>query len=421
MFASDINQKVIDKARAAIYPESIASDVSPERLRRFFSRVDSGYQVVKSIREMCVFAKHDLTRDPPFSKLDFISLRNVLIYLGPLLQRRVMPLMHFALRPGSFLMLGESESVGSFSDLFSLIDKKSKIYVHLGGPVSVPTWPPPRETRSVISVEPAPSPVEFDPSKEADRIVLDSFAPVGVIVDADLQIRRFRGHTGPYLEPVPGRVNFDLLRMAREGLAGELSGALARREEERDRHSQAGGPHSSRWPRGQVGVDVIPIKSPTGEPSFLVLFRDMPQEDRVEPGEESARSSGPGEESSERTLDLERELGEMREYARAALEDKESANEELRSANEELQSTNEELQSVNEELETASEEVQSANQELRTLNEELHAVNDQLAGLNEAVDEQERGAKRSQCRPRWPGDRTQERKRLRPGSHRYRA
>ncbi len=148
IFASDINQQVIDKARLAIYPESIVSDVSPERLERFFSRVDTGYQIVKSIRETCVFAKHDLTRDPPFSKLDLISLRNVLIYLGPLLQRRVMPLLHFALRPGGFLMLGESESVGGFTDLFSLVDKKSKIYAaRSGGFAPIPPSPSPRAGR----------------------------------------------------------------------------------------------------------------------------------------------------------------------------------------------------------------------------------------------------------------------------------
>ena len=148
---------MIDRARSAIYPETIAADVSPERLERFFSRLDSGYQIVKSIRETCVFAKHDLTRDPPFSRLDLISLRNVLIYLGPLLQRRVMPLLHFALRPGGFLMLGESESVGGFTDLFSLVDKKGKIYAASSTSVS-PSYRPPRLFRRVKRPpRPAPS------------------------------------------------------------------------------------------------------------------------------------------------------------------------------------------------------------------------------------------------------------------------
>jgi two-component system CheB/CheR fusion protein len=227
IFASDINQQMVDKARTAIYPESIASDVSPERLERFFSRIDAGYQVAKGIRETCVFAKHDLTRDPPFSKLDLISLRNVLIYLGPLLQRRVIPLMHFALRAGGFLMLGESESIGGFTDLFSLVDKKGKIYARQSTDgVREPAFTFLPAGEEVAIATSAPTVAESDVSDEADRIVLDGYAPAGVIVDADWQIRRFRGRTGLYLEPRPGRVSFDLLHMAREGLAGELMGAL---------------------------------------------------------------------------------------------------------------------------------------------------------------------------------------------------
>jgi two-component system CheB/CheR fusion protein len=386
IFASDINQQVIDRARAAFYPETIAADVTSERLDRFFSRVDGGYQIVKSIRETCVFAKHDLTRDPPFSRMDLISLRNVLIYLGPLLQRRVMPLLHFALRPGGFLMLGESESVGGFTDLFSLLDKKGKIFVaRSAGQVFVPPSPSLPAVRLTASPGLVPSPAQFDASQEADRIVLGSYAPVGVVVDADLQIRQFRGHTGPYLEPGPGRVSFDLLHMAREGLSGELSSAL------RQVKKGALGVHRQgirilRDDRvAAVGFDVEPITSPSGEASFLVLFYDMPPADTAAPDGDLGRLPESTHNASGRIADLDQQVAELREYARAALEDKESANEELRSANEELQSANEELQSVNEELETASEEVQSANEELRTLNEELHAANSQLAELNEEL------------------------------------
>jgi two-component system CheB/CheR fusion protein len=383
VFASDINQQVIDKARLAIYPESITADVTPERLARFFSRVDAGFQIDKGLRDICVFAKHDLTRDPPYSKLDLISLRNVLIYLGPLLQRRVMPLMHFALRPAGFLVLGESESIGGSTDLFSLVDKKAKIYRARPGDLGpVPLSLPPRPNKDAPTAPPTAPAVDFDPSTEADRIVLDGYAPAGVIVDADLQIRRFRGHTGAYLEPGPGRVSYDLLRMAREGLAGELKSALG--------EARRGGTTVRR--RGVrilrdarvavVGFDVIPMGSPSGEDSFLVLFHDL-----VSGGAalSATRPVAAADEVSTLTTELEQELSEMREYARAALEDRESANEELRSANEELLSTNEELQSVNEELETASEEVQSANEELRTLNEELQTVNNRLADLNEQL------------------------------------
>jgi two-component system, chemotaxis family, CheB/CheR fusion protein len=385
IFASDINKQVIDKARLAIYPDSVASEVSPERLSRFFSRVDGGYRIIKEVRETCVFAEHDLTRDPPFSKLDLVSLRNVLIYLGPLLQRRVMPVLHFALRQGGFLMLGESESVGGFTDLFEVVDKKGKIYRRSEGVALIPPSPS-AAARGATAAKPDVGRSAFDPSAEADRIVLDSYAPVGVIVDDDLQIRRFRGRTGPYLEPGSGRVSFDLLRMARDGLAGELSSAI--------REAKKGGsPVHRRGVRvlrdtqvATVGFEVMPMKSPAGEPSFLVLFHDEPAAGREEaPSVEPGLSPESAEELSERCLEMERELGEMREYARAVLEDRESANEELRSANEEMQSTNEELQSVNEELETASEEVKSANEELRTLNEELLALNGQLAALNKEL------------------------------------
>jgi chemotaxis methyl-accepting protein methylase/serine phosphatase RsbU (regulator of sigma subunit)/PAS domain-containing protein len=382
IFASDINQQVIDKARLAVYPESIASDVSPERLERFFSRVDAGYQIIKSIREMCVFAKHDLTRDPPFSRLDLISLRNVLIYLGPLLQRRVIPLLHFALRPGGFLLLGESESVGGATDLFSIVDKKAKVYAARSGTFA-PIPPSPASRAGAGTAAPAPKPPvhDFDSSKEADQIVLEGYAPAGVIVDADLQVRRFRGHTGPYLEPGPGRVSYDLLRMAREGLAGELRSALG----EAKKGEAAVHRRGIRILRdGRVviaGFDVIPIGSPSGEASFLVLFHDLPQTVAAH-GAPSVRPLAGADELSAQISESERELAEMRDYARSVLEDRESANEELRSANEELLSANEELQSVNEELETASEEVQSANEELRTLNEELHGVNNQLGKLN---------------------------------------
>jgi two-component system, chemotaxis family, CheB/CheR fusion protein len=386
VFASDINQQVIDKARRAIYPESSMSGVSPERLERFFSRVDAGYQVVKSIREACVFARHDLTRDPPFSRLDLISLRNVLIYLGPLLQRRVMPLLHFALRPGGFLMLGESESVGGFIDLFSLVDRKGKIYtVRPGGVAFVPPSPFRPAGEGVDTPSPVPQPVDFDPSTEADRIVLGSYAPVGVIVDADLQIRRFRGRTGPYLEPGPGRVSFDLLRMARGGLAGELSGALREATKDGIAVHRKGVRILRDDHVALVDFDVIPMRSPTGEPSFLVLFQDVPWVDKEAPSERPAGLPGAAGDPPRQIAELGQELSEMRAYVRAVLEDKEAANEELRSSNEELQSTNEELQSVNEELETASEELQSANEELRSLNEELRTVNDQLAALNEEL------------------------------------
>jgi chemotaxis methyl-accepting protein methylase/serine phosphatase RsbU (regulator of sigma subunit) len=393
VFASDINQQVIDKARTGIYPQSITEDVSQERLSHFFQRVKGGYQITKEVRETCVFAKHDLSRDPPFSRIDLISLRNVLIYLGPTLQRRIMPLLHFALRPEGFLLLGDSESIGGFTDLFSAAHKKVRIYARRDRPVSVvpPIPPPARHSRGTVRAFPA---AEFDFSKEAERILLEDYTPVGVVVDADLTVRQLRGRLGAYLELRPGRASLDLLDLAHKGLALELGNAL--REAKR-----LGLPvhrNNVRILRDKsvvaVGFHVVPMQSPVGEMSFLVLFHDTPPAGSAQPAAEILHSPEDSGDAA-RNGDLELQMSELREYARAALEDKESANEELRSANEELQSTNEELQStneelqsVNEELEASSEEVQSANEELRTLNDELQSVNDRLEMANKERSEQ---------------------------------
>ena len=387
VFATDISQPSIDTARLGVYPEGIAADVSAERLGRYFKAVEGGYRVSEEIRESCVFARHDLTRDPPFSRLDLISLRNVLIYLGPLLQRRVLPSLHFALRPGGFLLLGEAESVNGFTDLFSSLDKKAKIFTRREASPLIPPAPKPATPQSAAATSPAPvPPAPFDLAREVERVLLESYAPAGVIVDADLQIREYRGNVEPYLRFTPGRASFDLVRMARNGLAGELRTAL----KEAGTH---GAPVHRRGIRllrddqvSAVGFDVLPIKSPSGETVFLVLFLDMSSDEETRSARRPHRGPEPALAPPGGVEALERELSEMREYARAVLEDKESANEELRSANEELQSANEELQSVNEELETTSEEVQSANEELRTVNEELVSANEQRSKANEDLE-----------------------------------
>ncbi len=230
IFATDISEVAIEKARAGIFIENIALDVSPERLRRFFVKLESGYQISKTFRDICVFAKQNVVKDPPFSKLDLISCRNVLIYLGPVLQKKVMPILHYALKPDGLLVLGSSETIGGFADLFSLIEKKHKVYakkmtalrpafdfsnsdyqiekVHFGKATSA------RETAS------------FDVQKEADQIVMSRYVPAGVIINDDMEILQFRGRTGYYLEPAPGEASLNLLHMAREGLTFDLRTAI---------------------------------------------------------------------------------------------------------------------------------------------------------------------------------------------------
>jgi two-component system CheB/CheR fusion protein len=232
VFATDINEPAIDKARAGLYPAGIAADVSAARLRRFFAPHNGGFQVSESVRDLCVFARQDVAKDPPFSKVDLISCRNLLIYLGPALQKRVNPTFHYALKPDGLLLLGGSETIGGSADLFALADRRHKLYVRKQAAHRMELELP-RHGRPAERTEPGQmaalaltSATGFDYQKEADRIVLGKFTPPGVVVNEHLDILQFRGHTGPYLEPASGAASLNLLKMAREGLLLELRGAI---------------------------------------------------------------------------------------------------------------------------------------------------------------------------------------------------
>ena len=392
IFATDILDGAIHKARAGRYPESIAPALSAERLERFFVRMDGGYQVNKSIREMCVFAKHDLTRDPPFSNLDVISCRNVLIYLGNELQRRAMAVFHYALQPAGFLLLGKSEAIGRFPDLFASVDRKYKIYSKKQGSTRlVLGLAPANHGLNKIDISRGKDDSGFDARKEADRLVLSKYAPAGVIVNDRLEIIDFRGRTGLFLEHLPGDANLGLLKMAREGIQMALRMALQEAKKQ-------GGPVRKEGLRikldGQLkkaNLEVIPLKAPhPGEGCFLILFEDAVA--RLQGQPESRALAPAGGKGKQRQTEkergnaegarLEQELEATRKHLQSIIEEHEAANEELRAANEEVLSGNEELQSINEELETAKEELQSTNEELTTLNDELQNRNlalDQLS------------------------------------------
>ena len=382
VFGTDISEIALDKARAGIYPASIAHDIPPDRMRRFFTKVNSSYQINKRIREMCIFAKQNLTRDPPFSKLDLISCRNVLIYLGPVLQKRVLRMFHYGLKPNGFLLLGSAESIGSHSDLFTIEDKGTKIYLRRNTAVRALNLDmTPRAAEAEESEAPAPTEswTETELLREADRIVLGKYAPVGVVVDDDFYVVQFRGRTSLYLEPSPGMASFNVLKMAREGLSVELGNALqkARREKAPIRHE------GLRIRRGSsfVGLnfEVIPFKKVAGrDRRYLVLFEEAPP-DTTPPAEKKSGKRPTATAVERENAQLRQELVATREYLQLLIEEHESSNEELRAANEEIQSSNEELQSTNEELETAKEELQSTNEELNTVNEELQTRNAQLA------------------------------------------
>ena len=382
IFGTDVSDAAVDKARAGIYPENIAADVTPERLRRFFTKIEGSYRVSKSVRDCCVFARQNLTKDPPFSKLDLISCRNVLIYLGSMLQRKVMTIFHYALRSDGFLLLGASETIGTFSDLFNVIDRKHRIYRKR----SVATRPQvdfqapsvrPRVERHRPAEEESAAPTNI--FREADRVLLGRFSPAGVLINDSMEILQFRGRTSAFLEPAPGAASFNLLKMAREGLLAELRAAIhtARKKGTPTRRERIA--VSNNGKSIIANIEVIPFITPLKERFHLVMFEEaLP--DAPEPARKKGTKARPGDD--QKVQRLKRELEGTREYLQSIIEEQEAMNEELRSANEEIQSSNEELQSTNEELETAKEELQSSNEELTTLNEELENRNEELAQVN---------------------------------------
>ncbi|HXO20029.1 MAG TPA: chemotaxis protein CheB [Thermoanaerobaculia bacterium] len=393
IFATDLNGVAIAKARAGVYPKSIAQNVSPERLRRFFAEVDGSYRVAKSIRDMCVFAQHNVLADPPFSQMDLISCRNLLIYLEPVLQQRVLPLLHYALKPAGFLLLGNSETIGSFRDLFEAEDARHKIYAkkpaHPQVALGRAAWLyRDRAAAAAVSGGGQSAAHGAEVQREADRILLARYVPPAVLVDADLEILQFRGDTAPYLAPSPGKASLNLLRMAREGLQAALRAAIARARKEKGAVREEGLRLALDGGIRTIDLEVVPVQGAvTGDGGFLILFEEPgSRRPAAAAGKKRAarRRTAAGAEADLQELDrLKQELAAGREYQQSVIEQQEAANEELQSANEEVQSANEELQSVNEELETSQEEIQSSNEELATVNDELQNRNVQLGQLND--------------------------------------
>ena len=387
IFATDVSDVSIEHARSGAYPVSIAADVSSDRLKRFFTKSDGGYRVVKPLRDMCVFAKHDLIRDPPFSRLDFIACRNVLIYLDMALQKRLISVFHYALRNRGFLMLGPAETPGQ-QGAFAVVDKKWRLFRKQPAEMSLPFAVPTDMHASALPPTTAGRPRFQADGKsvqdEATRLILDRYGPPGVVVDSNLQIIQFRGHTGPYLEAAAGEPNLNVLKMARGGLLYPLRSALrqAKRRARVARKTRVSVQRNGDWV--EISLEVVPLTTSRGE-HYLILFDDSESgrpaaKGRKKAGAAPARQSV--RDSDGRLSDLRRELAASREYLQSIIQELEAANEELQSANEEILSSNEELQSTNEELDTAKEELQSTNEELNTVNDELHSRNEELTRVN---------------------------------------
>ncbi|HEY3153139.1 MAG TPA: CheR family methyltransferase [Candidatus Binatia bacterium] len=400
VFATDLNETLLDKARHGLYAKSLAQDISRERLRRFFVEEEAGYRVVKPLREMVVFARQNLISDPPFSRLDLISCRNLLIYFEPSLQKKALPIFHYALKPEGFLFLGASESIGSFTNLFEPADKKHKIYFKKAAPIQALHLPVKKERGE----QPSPGPrvllprgngraelpeglrSELNAQREADRVTVNQFAPPGVLINAELQILQFRGPTSAYLQPPTGKASFDVLKMAREGLMLPLRGAINKAKKENKTARTENVRVNQNGKTRKVNLEVIPLKN-LRERCFLIVFEDAekagrPSEESVEPRGGLRTRPASKKAESRRINALEAELSETRDYLQSIQEQHEAANEELQASNEEVQSANEELQSINEELETSKEELESANEELTTVNEEMANRNTELSRLN---------------------------------------
>jgi two-component system, chemotaxis family, CheB/CheR fusion protein len=388
IFATDVSDDIVQKARVALYSESIAADISAERLRRHFQKVHGGYLVNKNLRDMCVFAKHDLAKDPPFSRVDLISCRNVMIYMGHVLQKKIIPGFHYALNEGGILFLGSSETIGTFSDLFDTLDRKHKIYTKKAASTSHHPVFQRYESADTARVEPQATPSAIELRRIADQLLLTRYSPSAVMVDEKLQIVQFFGQAGLFFAPAPGEASLNLLKMVKPGLQLELQAAFQK--------IRQNGPMRKEGVVVDLGsglqalnFEIVPLKNlPVKALYYLVIFeevhRTVPKSlgkaTKTKLPNKTAKVKLPPIEAE--NAQLRDELESTREYLQSIIEEQRTTNEELRSANEEIQSSNEELQSINEELETAKEELQSTNEELTTVNEELQNRNDELFLLN---------------------------------------
>ena len=399
-FATDIDSRAVASARAGVYPASIAADVSPERLARFFTAESDGsaYRIHKSIRDMMVFSEHDVIKDPPFSRLDLISCRNLLIYLGTELQRRLIPLFHYALKPGGFLFLGTSEGVGEFVERFAVLDRKSKLYrrqevfKETQAAASSRFLAPAAASDALAERAPRKAVIPHRPPlrEMTEQALLQQLAPTSVLVDSQGDILYLHGRTGMYLEPAPGEAGIsNMLKMAREGLRRDLSIALNKVVGTGEVVHCPGLRVKTNGHFTWVNLTVCPVvarHAAAAEPNlYLAILQDAPAPEPVAPDALPAAAGAAADGAAgvgSQIASLRQELRAKDEYLRSAQEELESSNEELKSSNEEMQSVNEELQSTNEELETSKEELQSVNEELGTVNTELQTKVADLSRAN---------------------------------------
>ena len=384
IFATDIDHSAINAARSGVYEEGIADDVSPERLSRYFTKKGSLYKVRDDIREMAVFAVQNVIKDPPFSRLDLISCRNLLIYLGAALQKKVLPLFYYSLRPGGILFLGSSESIGEHEGLFTTFDKKSRIFkVKRPASAQLPPDMRPAAPRdlSVSKGKVLEQKTQGDPGMggAVDHMLLEDYAPPCVIADEQGDILYFHGRTGTFLEPASGKARLNVFDMTREGMRLELRMGFRRALKQKKSVLFEGLQIRTNGRVHAVNVELKYITKPELlRGLILVLFHET----HAKIGKQKKVKGLPGDSTKRHVAELELELKTTKEYLQSTIGQLETSNEELKSTNEELQSSNEELQSTNEEIETSKEELQSVNEELITVNAELQTKIDELSQAN---------------------------------------
>jgi len=385
IFATDIDEEALQIARVGRYPAAIAKDIAPSRLERYFVREDGTYRISGELREVCLFSTHNLLRDAPFSRLDLVSCRNLLIYLTPELQNRLIPLFHYALSEGGFLFLGGSENVTRHARLFATVDKAHRIFRHRPQPERrLPEFPltTPDGARSGGTAAQRRAASGESLQMVAERQVLERYAPAFVVINAEGDVLHGSARTGKYLELAPGIPRIDIFSMARQGLRADLRAAIHKASAsgqvtvQRNVVVDTDGGHQT------VDLVVHPMRQGAAqEPLYMVVFQDVGGISPIDEDEPSMHEDG----ESATLRQIEAELRATRERLQSTTEELESANEELKSGNEELSSMNEELQSSNEELETSKEELQSINEELQTVNSELNAKVEELSRANSDI------------------------------------
>jgi two-component system CheB/CheR fusion protein len=390
IFATDVNSAVIEKARAGLYSKKSTARISPERLRRFFTRSGDGYRIVPSIRDRCVFAVQNLVQDPPFTNLDLISCRNLMIYLGPTLQEKALQVFQYALKPRGILMLGRSETIGDFAGRFLPLDVKKKVFsVRTSASKAHLDFIQSSRFLKTESAFKDPERIGADSSKSAsdaldllgqlDGVLPARYVPNGVVVNAEMEIQRFLGNTSSYLRPAPGKPSMNLRRMASGELLLELRAAIHASKKSDCAVRKELPAHLSGGASGRVRIEVLPIKGADRRSEyFLVLFEELAA---AEPDKPRAGGARRGKESR-RVIELKEDLAASSVHLKAIIEEHESTNARLKSSNEDLLSSNEELQSINEEYETTKEELQSSNEELISSTEEVERGNQILNRAN---------------------------------------